>query len=169
MDIIDALDIKYPHQYKISLRICYGTPTTNEPMDSTWRRSRDKRKKNDVGQPKSFSTLMFWYNIFSINIFFWNYGMHHPRISNMKFLFIWRYPIIIENWWFQILFIMVESLHWILNQRIFAYLNWNETNVIQQRFYTKCGKNFKFAGSSVIVLVIYLLLSIVVYVGYVFM
>lgn len=40
---------------------------------------------------------------------------------------------IVENWSFQSLFLMVESIHWILNRRIYLYLNWNKTNVIQQR------------------------------------
>ena len=40
---------------------------------------------------------------------------------------------IVENWSFQLLFLTVESIHWILNRRILIDLNWNETNVIQQR------------------------------------
>ena len=41
--------------------------------------------------------------------------------------------IIVENWSFQLLFLTVESIHWILNRRILIDLNWNETNVIQKR------------------------------------
>ena len=40
---------------------------------------------------------------------------------------------IVENWSFQYLFLTVESIHLILNQRIYIDLNWIKTNITQQR------------------------------------
>lgn len=74
-----------------------------------------------------------WCQNISLKLWFALWRKWQHKIIDLVSLLYGDICTIVENWSFQYLFLMVKSIHWILNRRIYIDLYWNRTNIIQRR------------------------------------